>query len=314
MARIAGAVANPSESCDSRLCHMTLHAELRDALVAARNRGGGWAYVRGKASRLEPTCWALLALAQANGLPPDVGALSSWPRQGPWLVDAAGVPPNYAFNALAALTMLAGSTAPAAEPVVSALMNAKGVPLAANDLLRQDGSLQAWPWIEGTFSWVEPTSWCLLLLKRRRARGGLPGADERIDVGERMLFDRVCAVGGWNYGSSNVYGQELLPYVPTTALGLMALQDRRAHPVVVRSLTRLQQDLASERSAVALALSAICLHLFEVSTDAVVRELEAHAGELLSHRRTDDNTLGLAMALYALTIDSGSVSPFGLST
>ena len=34
--------------------------------------------------------------------------------------------------------------------------------------MRQDGSLQAWSWVDGTFSWVEPTAWCLLLLKKWR--------------------------------------------------------------------------------------------------------------------------------------------------
>ena len=35
-------------------------------------------------------------------------------------------------------------------------------------MLRQDNSLQAWSWIDQTFSWVEPTAWCLLFLKKLR--------------------------------------------------------------------------------------------------------------------------------------------------
>src|SRR5438105_856772 len=36
--------------------------DMRRALLSAVNADGGWGYYPGHASRLEPTCWALLAL------------------------------------------------------------------------------------------------------------------------------------------------------------------------------------------------------------------------------------------------------------
>ncbi len=66
-------------------------------------------------------------------------------------------------------------------------------------------------------------------------------AAERIEIGERMLRDRACGAGGWNYGGSNVYGQELFPYVPTTALGLLAMQDHPGDPIVARALAWLSE-------------------------------------------------------------------------
>ena len=36
--------------------------DLRQQLLDGRNADGGWGYYRGRVSRLEPTCWALLAL------------------------------------------------------------------------------------------------------------------------------------------------------------------------------------------------------------------------------------------------------------
>ena len=90
---------------------------------------------------------------------------------------------------------------------------------------------------------------------------------------ERMLLDRACQTGGWNYGGSNVYGQELWAYVPTTALALLAMQDRRDDPVVAKSLQYLQKDAATEKSAPALAVSLICLRVFGIQAASFEQEL-----------------------------------------
>ena len=50
---------------------------------------------------------------------------------------------------------------------------------------------------------------------------------ERIRQGELLLYDRMCADGGWNYGNTKVLGEHLPPYPETTALALIALQE---HP------------------------------------------------------------------------------------
>src|SRR5688572_28129222 len=78
-----------------------IRTDLRAALLAARNADGGWSYAPGKRSRIEPTCWAALALGHSEGRSPDVELLRRWKRQEGWLVDVPGAPPNIAFNALA---------------------------------------------------------------------------------------------------------------------------------------------------------------------------------------------------------------------
>ena len=291
-----------------------MRAGLRTTLAMARNPDGGWAYARGKQSRLEPTCWALLALAHSEGRDPDVDVLRGWRRQDGWLADVAGVPPNHAFNALAALTLLqAGPTLSHAHALGSHLVASKGIQTRQAREFRQDNRLQGWSWIDGTFSWVEPTAWGLLLLKKLHSHGGnrLPGADDRIDEGEHLLLDRACEGGGWNYGNSNVYGQELWPYVPTTALALLAMQDRRGDPVVDKSLRQLQHDVRTERSAVALALSIICLRVYGLAPDALAEDLLNLSTDSGSESGWADNVLGLAMALYAL-VDARAATPFTL--
>lgn len=273
-----------------------LVARLRAGLLAARNADEGWGYVAGKTSRVEPTAWAIAALARADAVPVDVARLLRWRKDGPWLTDVPGAPVNYAFNALAALTLLASPDgARVAEDVARALLDVRGRRFDQSAALRQDNSLQAWPWVDGTFSWVEPTSWCLLLVKKCRARLG-PTAAERIRVGDAMLRDRSCSAGGWNYGSSNVYGQELFPYVPTTALGLLALQDQGSDPVVTRARRWLQESAASESTPTALALTLIAMRAHGLPAGATATVLAARLGKASG----TDTTLGLAMSLYAL--------------
>jgi hypothetical protein len=286
----------------SRIC-----TALRTALLAARNRDGGWGYAPGRQSRIEPTCWAELALGHSQGRPPNVDSIRRWKRQDDWLLDVPGVPPNVAFNALAALTLLQEPSAIRfAQPIIARLIQAKGLSFRQTGALGQDNSIQAWSWVDGTASWVEPTAWCLLLLKRVRSQSPSQEAAERIRVGEQFLFDRVCHEGGWNYGNPEVYGQKLWPYVPTTAVALLAMQDHREHPVVKQSLQQLKKDVASERSVVAVALTIVCLRTYGVATDV----LEQAAIELAAGADRG-NLLGTAMMLYALT-DTHPQSAFAL--
>jgi hypothetical protein len=293
-----------------RLPIAQMRARLCAALLAGRNPDGGWPYAAGKSSRLEPTCWALLALVQMDESIAGSRVLDRWLRQDGWLVDVPGVAPNQAFNALAVLTLLRqGRTMEDVSSVCSRLVASKGLPAGQVSELRQDNSLQGWSWIDGTFSWVEPTAWGLLVMKRLRTIGSqVPGVDARIEDGERLVLDRVCEVGGWNYGNSNVFGQQLWPYVPTTALALLAMVDVRDHPVVIKSLEQLQRDARSERSAVALALTLICLRAYDVLPGFALGELIAVTDQAARSDRRSDDLLGQAMTLYALA-DGGRV-PF----
>jgi hypothetical protein len=291
----AGASEAPVKSADSS----RLRSAIREALLKSRNRDGTWPYVSGKQARLEPTCWALLALGRADGRGPDLEVLERWRRRDQWLIDVDGAPPNQAFNGFAGLTYLAH---PDGRKPISLLAErviaAKGTRFPQSKLVRQDSSLQGWSWVDGTSSWVEPTAWCLLFLKKYVKAGPAPAAAERISVGDRLLLDRACADGGWNYGNSQVFGKDLWPYVPTTALALIAMQDRRSEPTVQRGFEQLAKDVASERSMSALALAIICSRIFGNPQAQMQRDLSALAER--NQPRWADNLLGLAMALYAL--------------
>ena len=269
--------------------------QLADALLATRNPDGGWGYARHRASRLEPTCWALLATPDT-----DPGVLVRWPVSGGLLIERSGGEPNVGFHALALLTLTALGLEHQAgnERLLRALQAFKGIPLEPFAVVRQDNSLQGWSWIPGTFSWAEPSAWSVLALKRW-ARRHPPDGDvaARISEGEALLFDRCCITGGWNYGNANMMGQELKAYVPTTAAGLLALQDRGDAPAVARSLAFLERSARAEPSSIALSLATLALRAFGRET----RDVEDAVARQTPTTLALENTLGAAMALTALS-------------
>ena len=276
---------------------------LKAGLVARQAADGGWAYYAGKASRLEPTCWALLALG-STGAAGDraLTFLRSLARDDGLLWDPGSPEVNFAWNGL---TLLAIRARPADDAlrdrIVDALVGVKGVQLPARPgeapVIPHDGLLQAWPWTTETFSWVEPTACCLLALKQAARR--TPAVAARLDEAEALLVDRVCPGGGWNYGNAAVLGQDLRAYVPTTALALLALQDRPAEVSVSTSLDWLVAHGGSEPSAMALSLSAIALTVF----GRPVRPLLDGLASMYGVTGYLENAHLMAMALYALTLD-----------
>ena len=280
---------------------------LEKRLLDAVRPDGGWGYYAGQPSRLEPTAWAAMALtAGADAIKTGVRRsammrlVGAWQQASGLLLDPGSGTPNVGFSGLGLLAMDALGV-PATDPVSGrlhgAVVAAKGIQLQVeNGPIKQNTMIQAWSWIDGTFSWVEPTAWCLLSLKKFATRDA--AAAVRIGDGEAMLADRVCQSGGWNYGNSNAFTQDLRPYVPTTALGLLAMQDRRSTPAVARSLGWLEQHALTEPSSMALSLAAIALTVYDRPADKVLDALRLQQEKTASL----DNAHLMAMALYASTL------------
>ena len=268
---------------------------LRDFLLRARNADGGWGYQAGKASRLEPTCWASLALGRTL----EHKVLEQWPCSDGLLLERQGGAANYGFHGQGLIVLRALNLEHAAgnRMLLTALQRVKGTALPPSTINRQNNSLQAWSWIDGTFSWVEPTAWCLLAQKQWLSAPGAVVDRSRIDVAEQMLVDRCCDQGGWNYGNSNMMGQQLKPFVPTTALALLALQDQKSLPAVVRSLAFLEREATSERSGTALALALLALRAHGRPASTVRDTLVAQAPTTLDLGKV----AAAAMTLLALS-------------
>lgn len=293
---------------------MNVTEALAQRLREHANPDGGWGYIPGRRSRVEPTSWALLSLTAARPAgdwspDPALQFLQRARTARGLLADDADAPPNYAFSALAALTAAhidpRLTTAWLRGPA-EAIVGGRGVALLDRSETRQRNSLQAWPWIDGCFSWIEPTAWCLLLMKRLRRDWPDARLSERVEEAERLLFDCSCDGGGWNYGNGAVLDQSLDPFVPTTALALLALQDRPGHPAVRRGLAYLRTHAHDEPSGMALSLALVCLARFGMPTDALEEALVAQ----YERSRFLNQLHVTAMALYALTAGRAGAEAF----
>jgi len=279
--------------------------QLRERLLAGRNADGGWGYYANHSSRLEPTCWTMLALAASGASRTEIDSAAAWigqcARPTGWLVENPAWPVNIAFNALTDFTLRAvpGTSSDTVAPrVLASLLESKGLAAPNTPDVPQDNSLQGWSWIDANFSWVEPTCWGMLALKSARAHGVTSAATApRLAEAERLLADRSCHPGGWNFGNAVVMKQDLHPYVPATALALLALQDLRGADVVSRGLAVLESLWPTEISALSLGLSLICLDVYGRSTDRVAAELSEHAPKASAF----GNFHGMAVALFALS-------------
>lgn len=198
-------------------------------LREARNADGSWGYLARGPGASEPTLHA--AAAGAGASVAWLGAADlGWGRL---LVPAAlaRVPEAAALR----------------EAAVEHILGLAGEPVEPDPaVMGHDTTITAWPWIAGTAAWVEPTAYAVLSL-RTVGRGDHPRALE----GLRMLRDRQCADGGWNYGNPEVYGEALESEIVPTGWATLALP---GGPEVDRALARLL-DAAAHPSGLSLSLA-----------------------------------------------------------
>jgi hypothetical protein len=82
--------------------------------------------------------------------------------------------------------------------------------------------LAAWPWADGTHSWMEPSAFFTIALKAHGLRDHV-----RTKEAVELLVDRLLPEGGCNYGNTQVLGQTLRPHVQPTGIVMLALADEK---------------------------------------------------------------------------------------
>ncbi|TFG65036.1 MAG: hypothetical protein E4H28_04605 [Gemmatimonadales bacterium] len=288
------------------------------ALSSRRNADGGFGPYADRSSTTESTAWAALALGM-TGESESADSAISWLLEqqlasGAWPHSTAAPEPSW----MTSVALLSLSDVPTAEAPVARgadwLLRQKGrsFPLMTRLFyrfwpervqVRLDTELRAWAWTEGAFSWCEPTSMAMLALRRVDQQTISGSVRSRLREGERLLLDRVCKGGGWNYGNSWVLGEDLWPYPDTTALALLALSGRRDDPRVVQSLDALTRMLEVHESSLSLSLGVLCLDAFGIDAMPYRNRLDAlWQGELF-----DTTTRAIALSLVAL---HGDMNPF----
>ena len=244
-------------------------------LLGAQNEDGGWGFHTGSTSRAEPTAWALIALLEISSSDSHKQAASkafqflsssqlpdgSWPsspelREGSWVTSivclALLARTECAENVARGLTWL-GNELPGEARTLHRLIRR----IFAKKPAGQNASYFGWSWTVGTASWVEPTSHAIMFLRMIPPKMLSSAAESRLRMGETMLYDRMCASGGWNSGNPMVYGVPGEPQVSSTVWALLALREHPDRPEIQKSLAWLQAHSNAIQSPASLALAII---------------------------------------------------------
>ncbi len=253
--------------------------EVIEFLVKTRNSDGGWGATPDRRSNTEATALAVMALGAWKTTAPSAciaGGIA-------WLITAQKLDGSWPIRrdvddsswatALAVLCLAPfGEHRRRAWEGARWLLGQRGRGLGwfasvlyrvapARMAVELNPDLRAWSWTPDAFSWVEPTAYSLMALKALKP-ADLEAAGERIHEAERLLYDRMCDGGGWNYGNAKAFGVELPPYPETTALALIALQDRRADATNQLSLKRLIAMMNEVPSGLSLSWATLCFSIY----------------------------------------------------
>ena len=283
-------------------------------LLGAQNEDGGWGALKGKRSNTESTSFVLMALKSLEGNPFDrqTTAGLKWLLQrqkddGSWSLNDASKQSSWT-TPIAALALLSFQ-----DQRAHALRAAKWILtqegrkpgwvatlLFRLSLLKKitdlDPYLSGWSWTAGAFSWVEPTSYSLMTLKKLKRSLDGTNCEERIRQGEMLIYDRMCENGGWNYGNSRVLGEALWPYPDVTAVALIALQDQATSETNQKSLRVLDAMLREAGSGTALGWGILCLTLYKQD----VQEWKKILVKNFEKTRFLGETKAVALAVLAL--------------
>jgi hypothetical protein len=166
-----------------------------------------------------------------------------------------------------------------------------------------DPSIQGWPWIAKTYSWVEPTSLVLLALEAT-GNGDHPRAQEAI----RMLLDRQLESGGWTYGNTTVFGRQLRPIPESTGMALSALSGKVGRKNVETSLSYLKAEAGRLQTPLSLGWSVMGLAAW------AERPLDVRESILKCFGLQEDygpfSTGEIALVLVSLKSETGLLSVF----
>ncbi len=290
-----------------------------DDLAAMACPGGGWGYAPDQPAHLEPTCLALLALSRR---PERFAAVletgRNWLRQ---CTTADGIyrlgrgrPEAIWPTALVLFTQATlGVTDDSLRQTAAALLACKGRQPDSKDedINDIDARLIGWPWAEGNFSWVEPTAWACLALRRIGQE-----RHPRVEEGLKLLRDRILENGGVNYGNRCIFGKSLDPIPTPTALMLLAWQGQTDEPGLTASIEYLRRvaednDDLENLCWARLALDVYANHPGVRETVAALKDriLTAHAAR---QEKAWLQPAPLRQALTVLALDLERGNPFRL--
>jgi uncharacterized protein (DUF362 family) len=290
-----------------------------DDLAAMACPGGGWGYAPDQSAHLEPTCLALLALSRqrerfASVLSAGRDALRQCATGDGTYRLGRGRPEAVWPTALVLFTQATlGDAHESLQRTAAALLACKGRQPESKDeeISDIDERLIGWPWAEGNFSWVEPTSWACLAL-RRIGQGQHP----RVEEGLKLLRDRILEEGGVNYGNRRIFGISLEAIPTPTALMLLALQGREEEPGLAASVGYLRSIAESNDDLENLCWTRLALEVYAdhpgVSETVTALGERIRAAHAVRREKPWLRPSPMRQALTALALDIENGNPFRL--
>jgi hypothetical protein len=234
-----------------------MFSELIHSLEQRHIAGAGFANHAGGSPRADATCWAVLAL-NANGSHGDMvheaqQALAKTQSSDGRICLAPRHENAWWPTPLAVIAWhRCGQYQQQREKAVRLLLAFDQLRIADDAdsaaIIGHDPTIKGWPWIMGTTPWLEPTAYCLLALRLAGFEG-----HARTQEGRRLVMNRQLSTGGWNYGNTTVYGQELRPTPEATGVALQAITGLVPHREVAKSIDYLRSELPRLRTPLALA-------------------------------------------------------------
>jgi uncharacterized protein (DUF362 family) len=293
-------------------------------LIAAAHPDGGWGYVPEQPPQLEPTCLGILAASLDPAKNADVLAkarrfLASCRQPDGSYPLAHGRKDALWSSALVLFVeaTLHGDPKQLAN-TARLLVNYRGkVPAGPkHDEIRAldpnhdiDVRLIGWPWAINNFSWVEPTSWACLAL-RRIGQVKHP----RVQEGLALLVDRAMDTGGINYGNRRILDKILEPIPGPTALMLLAVQGRK-HPRIDAAVQYLLREI-NTHDVEHLAWTKIAIDLYRdhPGVPEALTALDAKILAALEERKSVPwvQPANIRLALAAIALGTSTANPFRL--
>ncbi|MGZ5424553.1 MAG: hypothetical protein ACXW2V_07995, partial [Candidatus Aminicenantales bacterium] len=173
------------------------------------------------------------------------------------------------------------------------LLSSKSVTILNDTRINQDNTLTGWPWVPGTFGWVEPTAWSLIALNLSGQAG-----HARALEGRKFLLDRGIPSGGWNYGNPGLDDKELLPFWDTTGLALTALRGQADIGRLRPSLDLVEKRQDKIESLCGLAWAVIGLQAYGRDAGRLKTRLQNIMGSIAEE---DLHTGNFSLGLIALS-------------
>ncbi|MGC1686500.1 MAG: hypothetical protein WA734_12830 [Candidatus Acidiferrales bacterium] len=249
--------------------------------MQSQNSDGGWGYRPASQSATEPTAWTLCALHNENLGEPSRKQISlgkdwllrnqladgSWPSfalqtEGCWVTALAGLALHEIAGESDAVTRGFDWLCNSWPRTPNFWQRLRQRLSSSGEVTRQNNSLAGWAWTTNTGSWVEPTSYALIFLRRLDPKHLSTLALKRKELAQAMLCDRMCPGGGWNSGNPLVYGVAGEPLVGPTVWALLALRECGELPQVRESLQWLEKSIPQIHGSVSTAIAHMCLKVY----------------------------------------------------